>query len=104
MMRVLLFVGVIALFSPLHAQTSSPSASPSLEQRIADLEAYVNNSARGADTGSPMASNIAGPGPGHNAWMMTCAAMVLFRTVPGLARFYGRLVCSRSCVFSLVLF
>src|SRR6266542_1696787 len=78
MMRVLLFVGVIALFSPLHAQTSSPSASPSLEQRVADLEAYVNNSARGADTGSPMASNIAGPGPGHNAWMMTCAALVLF--------------------------
>src|SRR5436309_13920547 len=96
MMRVLLFVGVIALFSPLHAQTSSPSASPSLEQRIADLEAYVNNSARGADTGSPMASNIAGPGPGHNAWMMTCAALVLFMTLPGLALFYGCLVRAKN--------
>src|SRR5437899_2675341 len=96
MMRVLLFVGVIALFSPLHAQTSSPSASPSLEQRIADLEAYVNNSARGADTGSPMASNIAGPGPGHNAWMMTCAALVLFMTLPGLALFYGGLVRAKN--------
>src|SRR5438876_8201258 len=104
MMRIFLLIGILALFSPLHAQTSSPSASPSLEQRIADLEAYVNNSARGADTGSPMASNIAGPGPGHNAWMMTCAALVLFMTLPGLALFYGRLVCSRSCVFSLVLF
>src|SRR5947209_20048232 len=96
MMRVLLFVGILALFSPLHAQTSSPSASPSLEQRIADLEAYVNNSARGADTGSPMASNIAGPGPGHNAWMMTCAALVLFMTLPGLALFYGGLVRAKN--------
>src|SRR5437879_5635228 len=96
MMRVLLFVGVIALFSPLHAQTSSPTASPSLEQRVADLEAYVNNSGRGSDTGSPMASNIAGPGPGHNAWMMTCAALVLFMTLPGLALFYGGLVRAKN--------
>src|SRR6266545_2596524 len=96
MMRVLLFVGVIALFSPLHAQTSSPSASPSLEQRVADLEAYVNNSARGADTGSPMASNIVGPGPAHNGWMMTCAALVLFMTLPGLALFYGGLVRAKN--------
>jgi len=95
-MRVLLFVGVIALFSPLHAQTSSPTASPSLEQRVADLEAYVNNSGRGSDTGSPMASNIAGPGPGHNAWMMTCAALVLFMTLPGLALFYGGLVRAKN--------
>src|SRR3989442_4423242 len=92
MIRIFLLIGILALYSPLHAQTSSPSASPSLEQRIADLEAYVNNSARGADTGSPMASNIAGPGPGHNAWMMTCAALVLFMTLPGLALFYGGLV------------
>src|SRR5438093_6062919 len=96
MMRIFLLIGILALFSPLHAQTSSPSASPSLEQRIADLEAYVNNSARGADTGSPMASNIAGPGPGHNAWMMTCAALVLFMTLPGLALFYGGLVRAKN--------
>ncbi|PYI57984.1 MAG: ammonia channel protein, partial [Verrucomicrobia bacterium] len=96
MMRIFFLIGVIALVSPLPAQTPSPSASPSLEQRIADLEAYVNNSARGADTGSPMASNIAGPGPGHNAWMMTCAALVLFMTLPGLALFYGGLVRAKN--------
>src|SRR5438270_1312037 len=96
MMRIFLLIGILALFCPLHAQTSSPSASPSLEQRIADLEAYVNNSARGADAGSPMASNIAGPGPGHNAWMMTCAALVLFMTLPGLALFYGGLVRAKN--------
>src|SRR6266404_600205 len=96
MMRVFFLVAFIALFSPLHAQTSSPSASPSLEQRVADLEAYINNSARGADTGLPMTSNIAGPGPGHNAWMMTCAALVLFMTLPGLALFYGGLVRAKN--------
>src|SRR6266702_3366516 len=96
MMRIFLLIGILALFCPLHAQTSSPSASPSLEQRVADLEAYVNSSARGADTGSSMTSNVAGPGPGHNAWMMTCAALVLFMTLPGLALFYGGLVRAKN--------
>src|SRR6266853_2515486 len=92
MMRPFLLTAVIAFSSPLHAQTSSPSASPSLEQRVADLEAYVNNSARGADTSERVTSNVAGPGPGHNAWQMTSAALVLFMTLPGLALFYGGLV------------
>ena len=96
MMRVFLLIGIVALVSSLNAQTSSPSASPSLEQRVADLEAYINNSARGADTGTPVTSNVAGPGPGHNAWMMTCAALVLFMTLPGLALFYGGLVRAKN--------
>lgn len=66
---------------------------PSIEQRIADLEAYVNNGARGADVATNnVKSNVAGPGPGHNAWMMTSSALVLFMTLPGLALFYGGLV------------
>lgn len=96
MIRILLLIGIVAFVSPLQAQTSSPSASPSLEQRIADLEAYVNNSARGADTSGLVTSNVAGPGPGHNAWMMTCAALVLFMTLPGLALFYGGLVRAKN--------
>ncbi len=95
MTRVLLVIGIIAFVSPLFAQASSPSASPSLEQRIADLEAYVNNSARGSDS-SGITSNVAGPGPGYNAWMMTCAALVLFMTLPGLALFYGGLVRAKN--------
>ncbi|HMI90964.1 MAG TPA: ammonium transporter, partial [Polyangiales bacterium] len=54
-----------------------------LEQRVADLEAYMNNV---APKGTPI------PGPGHNAWLMTCSALVLFMTLPGLALFYGGLV------------
>ena len=37
-------------------------------------------------------SKLSGPGPGHNAFQMVCAALVLFMTLPGLALFYGGLV------------
>ena len=86
----------------LSAQTpaASPAPTPTLEQRVAGLEAYLTNSdpsaplkdASGnlpAGLTSPAAST---PGPGHNAWMMTSAALVLFMTLPGLALFYGGLV------------
>jgi len=61
-----------------------------LEERVADIEAYMNNVARGGNTNAP--SSIPGPGPGHNAWQMTSTALVLFMTLPGLALFYGGLV------------
>src|SRR3954453_9423219 len=96
MLRVLMLNGIIASLSPLLGQTSSPSAAPSLEQRVADLEAYVTNSPRGVDSGSASTSNIAAPGPGHNGWLMTCAALVLFMTLPGLALFYGGLVRAKN--------
>ncbi|HZR78205.1 MAG TPA: hypothetical protein VFA58_03310, partial [Chthoniobacterales bacterium] len=99
-MKIDMFVAVLALGALLFfsnsspAQTSpSPATSPSLEQRVADLEAYVNNSARASDSAETIAkSNISGPGPGHNGWMMTASALVLFMTLPGLALFYGGLV------------
>jgi Amt family ammonium transporter len=82
----------LAFGSLLPAQDAAPAAAapkePTVDQRLADLEAYVNNGARTAD----VASKVAGPGPGHNAWMMTSAALVLFMTLPGLALFYGGLV------------
>ena len=99
LIRISLFCLFFALGQLSSAQTSasSPSASPSLEQRVADLEAYVNNSARGADAANGQTiSNISGPGPAHNAWMMTCAALVLFMTLPGLALFYGGLVRAKN--------
>ena len=97
MTRVVLLFVVTALcdVGDISAQTSTPlpAASPSLEQRVSDLEAYINNSARGADAANAqIGSNISGSGPGHNGWMMICAALVLFMTLPGLALFYGGLV------------
>ncbi len=68
------------------------AADPSVEERLADLEAYVNNAARATAGSTNVTSKIAGPGPGHNAWQMTSTALVLFMTLPGLALFYGGLV------------
>jgi Amt family ammonium transporter len=70
---------------------SDTSTVQSLEARIGDLEAYVNNGARVAKE-----SKITGAGPGHNGWMMVCAALVLFMTLPGLALFYGGLVRTKN--------
>ena len=82
-----------------HAQEAAPAAAPAaaapaeptVEQRLADLEAYVNNGAR-SEYPEGVTSKVAGPGPGHNAWQMTSTALVLFMTLPGLALFYGGLV------------
>src|SRR5213082_68835 len=95
LIRVTLVCLVLAFaqFSDAQTTASSSNAAPSLEQRVADLEAYVNNSARAADAvNAPAGSNVAGPGPAYNAWMMTASALVLFMTLPGLALFYGGLV------------
>ncbi|MBC8355550.1 MAG: ammonium transporter [Planctomycetes bacterium] len=39
---------------------------------------------------------------GHNAWMLTSAALVLFMTVPGLAMFYGGLVRKKNVLSVLM--
>lgn len=83
----LLFFACAAVMSHTQAVAATP-AEPTLEQRVADLEAYVNNGERTPD----VASKIPGPGPGHNAWQMVSTALVIFMTLPGLALFYGGLV------------
>ena len=85
------------LASVARAEDAPVKGEPSVEQRIADLEAYVNNGARGADAAdATITSKVAGSGPGHNGWMMTSAALVLFMTLPGLALFYGGLVRTKN--------
>jgi Amt family ammonium transporter len=81
--------GLFALKPAAHA-ADAPKPERSVAERLEDLEAYVNNTARNASTNA--ATKIAGPGPGHNAWQMTSTALVLFMTLPGLALFYGGLV------------
>jgi len=95
------------LGSPLYAQSATPTSAaiaaaptPTLEQRVAGLEAYVTN----GDPTAPLKdkdgnipknltmATVGTPGPGHNGWMMTSSALVLFMTLPGLALFYGGLV------------
>ncbi|MDB4979364.1 MAG: ammonia channel protein [Myxococcales bacterium] len=88
---LMLFAMILAtgLASPAAAKEAAPSAGApapgaELATRVADLEAYIHNGAPKALTGVA--------GPGHNAWMMTSSALVLFMTLPGLALFYGGLV------------
>jgi ammonium transporter, Amt family len=81
-------------------QAASPAPSPTLEQRVAGLEAYLTNSdptlaLKDKDGNIPKdltTVSVGISGPGHNAWMMTSSALVLFMTLPGLALFYGGLV------------
>lgn len=80
--------------------TITATPTPSLEQRVAGLEAYLTN----GDPTAPLkdkegkiapgltTASVGTSGPGHNAWMMTSSALVLFMTLPGLALFYGGLV------------
>jgi len=93
MKKLLLNLALIAATTfgtySLSAQ-DAPAGERTVQERLEDLEAYVNNTARNASTNST--TKIAGPGPGHNAWQMTSTALVLFMTLPGLALFYGGLV------------
>ena len=85
----------LAQDAPAPAAAAAPAVEPApsdLEKRVADLEAYVNNGARG----DAAATKIGGAGPGHNGFMMICAALVLFMTLPGLALFYGGLVRTKN--------
>jgi ammonium transporter, Amt family len=73
------------------AAVTPPDAT--VEQRLADLESYFGNVGVGGTADAPWTSKVASvPGPGHNGWLMTCSALVLFMTLPGLALFYGGLV------------
>ena len=111
MKKLILSLGLFALTLGFNASAQQPPAAPAApaaaaatapakkadptdSQRIADLEAYILNGARGsADAKANVSSKLDDvPGPGHNGFMMVCAALVLFMTLPGLALFYGGLV------------
>jgi Amt family ammonium transporter len=59
--------------SVLAQQAAAP---PTLEERVTTVETSVKDAALA----------------GHNAWMLTSSALVLFMTAPGLAMFYSGLV------------
>ncbi len=101
-----------AAFASMSARADGTNTPPpaSTEQRLESLEAYISNGDPTAplkDTNgnvvvtSPIINsglqNSTGatvnyPGAGHNAWLLTSTALVLFMTLPGLALFYGGLV------------
>ena len=109
---ILTIAAVMFCSASAFADATPQRADPTVEQRLSDLEAYVNNAARVADGTNNVSSKLgtydsktgnysSNPGPGHNAWMMTSAALVLFMTLPGLFLFYGGLV-RRKNVLSII--
>jgi Amt family ammonium transporter len=104
--RLLIAVFLVLLFSAaVRAEVAAPPATPpTVEQRLASLEAYLANSdpavgfknSRGEIPAGLAAPGVGLAGPGHNAWMMVSAALVLFMTLPGLALFYGGLVRAKN--------
>src|SRR5215510_6673974 len=104
-----LLFAVVLMRSECYAADSAAKPEPTLEQRVAGLEAYMANTDPTAplkdkdgkipdDLTSVAASN---PGPGHNGFQMACAALVLFMTLPGLFLFYGGLV-RRKNILSVI--
>jgi len=121
----ILTIAAIGLFSalPLRAQTPAPAtpaaaaatpaaSAPTDSERLDAIEAYFQNTDpsiafkahKDKDGNLPKdfkAGTLGVPGPGHNGWMMTSAALVLFMTLPGLFLFYGGLV-RRKNILSVV--
>jgi Amt family ammonium transporter len=71
---------------------------PTLEERIADLEALANSRApelRGRAAALPVNT-------GDNAWVLVSAALVLLMTAPGLVLFYGGLVRRKNVLSTMM--
>ena len=106
---VVVLLPMLMGWSGLWAQGGSaapavPAPGPTVEQRLAALEAYLVNGdpsaglkdAKGAIPAGLTTPAVGVAGPGHNGFMMVCAALVLFMTLPGLALFYGGLVRTKN--------
>ena len=107
---VVLLTSLSAFAQAPAAATPPPPPAPTIEQRVAAMEAYFQNTDPSASLkvgpkdkdGNPTipagltTSAVGVAGPGHNSFMMICAALVLFMTLPGLALFYGGLVRTKN--------
>ena len=114
----------LAQAAPTIAAAPAAAPTPTVDQRLSILEAYLTNSdptvalktAKDKDGNPALPEAIAKPddfakfaptagssGPGHTGWMMTAAALVLFMTLPGLALFYGGLVREKNVLSVLAM-
>ncbi|MFM2083001.1 MAG: Ammonia channel precursor, partial [Verrucomicrobiota bacterium] len=96
----LMMAATFTSFAEDAATNAAPATPPppTVEQRLASVEAYFQNTDPAAGT-AVQATGVAGPG--HNAWMMASSALVLFMTLPGLFLFYGGLV-RRKNILSVI--
>jgi ammonium transporter, Amt family len=80
-----LVTGVVATATISYAQTST-TTEPTLEELVAKVEAAASSAQTAGD----------------NAWMLTCSALVLMMTGPGLALFYGGLVRKKNVLATMM--
>jgi len=77
-------LGVVALLlvsGSLWAQT--PAAAPASRRRLRPMSASPRLRPTSTTRIRPRVRCVGVAGPGHNAWMMTSSALVLFMTLPG---------------------
>src|SRR5262245_61619304 len=84
--RTILALALLLLTGPAFAQ--EPAQPPTLEERVAKVESSVGDAALA----------------GHNAWMLTSSALVLFMTAPGLAMFYSGLLRKKNVLSVMMQF
>jgi Amt family ammonium transporter len=89
----LLFFSNVSWAQDKPAGTPPPAKDPTIEERVADLEALSNSTA--PTVPATRKSNVS-YSPGDNAWLLTSSALVLMMTGPGLALFYGGLVRTKN--------
>jgi Amt family ammonium transporter len=91
---------------PAAPAPAAPPPAPSVEQRLASIEAYLANgdptvALKDATGRVPVGLTTpagSAPGPAHNTWMMVSTALVLLMTLPGLMLFYGGLVRTKNAL------
>jgi Amt family ammonium transporter len=82
----IVFLLIVAGFTPLNLLAQNSSAPASQSKRIAALEQQAADAKSSAD----------------NAWMLTSSALVLMMTGPGLALFYGGLVRKKNVLGTMM--
>ncbi|HMV50284.1 MAG TPA: ammonium transporter [Blastocatellia bacterium] len=76
----------LALLASLTTALTALAQTPSIEERLAKAESALASAQTAGD----------------NAWMLTCSALVLMMTGPGLALFYGGLVRKKNVLATMM--
>jgi Amt family ammonium transporter len=88
--RLLLLPTIACVLFGLVATSAHAGAiAPSVEERLAKLEAASQSATPAINTGD-------------NAWLLASCALVLMMTAPGLILFYGGLVCSKNVLSTMM--
>ncbi|PKO85884.1 MAG: ammonia channel protein [Betaproteobacteria bacterium HGW-Betaproteobacteria-12] len=102
---LLALVGAVAFGSPAWAEekAAEPAAVTAAVAAPAAAEAAPAPAAApaAAAEAAPAAAPLV-PNKGDNAWIMTCAALVILMSIPGLALFYGGLVRTKNMLSVLM--